>query len=116
MQATQFAVQFPASYLADLDDTIESEGQLITALITAHCVDSHDFGSGVASIFIHKDKPLRTSPLSEPSWPLWAARIELALSGPSPNTRIAAASGRLDDHPTLTTRTCANCRCPSGPL
>jgi hypothetical protein len=53
----QLVLQFPANSIADYDNMIALEDELMEALGTSAEVDGHDCGSGEMNIFIHTDKP-----------------------------------------------------------
>lgn len=53
----QLALQFPANSIADYDEMIALEDELIEALGSSAKVDGHDCGSGEMNIFIHTDEP-----------------------------------------------------------
>jgi hypothetical protein len=56
----QLALQFPANSIADYDEMIALEDELIETLGTSAEVDGHDCGSGEMNIFIHTDEPEKT--------------------------------------------------------
>ena len=56
----QLVLQFPANSLADYDEMIALEDELIEALGESAKVDGHDCGSGEMNIFVHTDEPTRT--------------------------------------------------------
>jgi hypothetical protein len=53
----QLALQFPANGLADYDEMIALEDELIEKLGTTAKVDGHDCGSGEMNIFVHTNEP-----------------------------------------------------------
>ena len=53
----QLALQFPANSIADYDEMIALEDELIEKLGSSAKVDGHDCGSGEMNIFIHTDEP-----------------------------------------------------------
>lgn len=53
----QLALQFPARSIADYDEMISLEDDLIEKLGSSAKVDGHDCGSGEMNIFIHTDEP-----------------------------------------------------------
>ncbi len=53
----QLALQFPANAIADYDEMIALEDELIEKLGSSAKVDGHDCGSGEMNIFIHTDEP-----------------------------------------------------------
>ena len=53
----QLALQFPANSIADYDEMIALEDELIEALGTSAKVDGHDCGSGEMNIFVHTGAP-----------------------------------------------------------
>src|SRR6266436_312490 len=55
----QLVLQFPANSLADFDEMIALEEELIKALGKSAKVDGHDAGSGEMNIFVHTDEPER---------------------------------------------------------
>ena len=55
----QLVLQFPANSLADYDELITLEDELIKALGKSAKVDGHDRGSGEMNIFVHTDEPKR---------------------------------------------------------
>jgi len=56
----QLVLQFPANSLADYDEMIALEDELIEVLGESAKVDGHDCGSGEMNIFVHTDEPKRT--------------------------------------------------------
>ncbi len=53
----QLALQFPANSIADYDEMIALEDELIEKLGSLADVDGHDCGSGEMNIFVHTDEP-----------------------------------------------------------
>jgi len=53
----QLALQFPANSIADYDEMIALEDELIEALGSSAKVDGHDCGAGEMNIFIYADEP-----------------------------------------------------------
>jgi hypothetical protein len=53
----QLALQFPANSIADYDEMIALEDELIEKLGSSAEVDGHDCGSSEMNIFIHTDEP-----------------------------------------------------------
>jgi len=53
----QLALQFPANSIADYDEMIALENELIEKLGSSAKVDGHDCGSSEMNIFIHTDEP-----------------------------------------------------------
>ena len=53
----QLVLQFPANSIADYDEMIALEDELIEELGSSAEVDGHDCGSGEMNIFIHTDEP-----------------------------------------------------------
>ena len=56
----QLVLQLSGSSLADYDEMVAFEDELIGALGKSAKVDGHDCGSGEMNIFIHTDEPKRT--------------------------------------------------------
>jgi hypothetical protein len=56
----QLALQFPAHSIADYDELLTLEGELIEKLGKSADVDGHDCGSVEMNIFIHTDEPEKT--------------------------------------------------------
>lgn len=56
----QLALQFPANSIADYDEMVALEGELIEQLGSTAEVDGHDCGSGEMNIFIHTHDPKNT--------------------------------------------------------
>jgi len=56
----QLALQFPANSIADYDEMIALEDELIGRLGSSAKVDGHDCGSGEMNIFIHTNEPSKT--------------------------------------------------------
>ena len=53
----QLALQFPENSIANYDEMIALEDELIEKLGTAAKIDGHDSGSGEMNVFIHTDEP-----------------------------------------------------------
>jgi hypothetical protein len=62
----QLALQFPANAIADYDEMIALEDDLIEKLGTSAKVDGHDCGSGEMNIFIHTDEPKKIFEMIRP--------------------------------------------------
>lgn len=56
----QLVLQFRANSIADYDEMITLEDELIERLGSSAKVDGHDCGSGEMNIFIHTDEPNKT--------------------------------------------------------
>jgi hypothetical protein len=56
----EVVLQFPADSIADYDEMIALEDELIEKLGSSAEVDGHDCGSGEMNIFVHTDEPKRT--------------------------------------------------------
>jgi hypothetical protein len=55
----QLALQFPESLIADYDEMIALEDELLEKLGSSAKVDGHDCGSVEMNIFIHTDEPMK---------------------------------------------------------
>jgi len=53
----QLVLQFPANLIANYDEMIALENELIKKLGSSAKVDGHDCGLGEMNIFIHADEP-----------------------------------------------------------
>jgi hypothetical protein len=62
----QLALQFPASSIADYDEMIALEDELIETLGASAKVDGHDCGSGEMNIFVHTDEPEKVFEIIRP--------------------------------------------------
>ena len=62
----QLALQFPASSIADYDEMIALEDELIETLGKSAKVDGHDCGSNEMNIFIHTDEPKQSFEIIRP--------------------------------------------------
>ena len=62
----QLVLQFPASSIADYDEMIALEDDLIEKLGSSAKVDGHDCGSGEMDIFIYTDEPKKIFEMIRP--------------------------------------------------
>jgi hypothetical protein len=62
----QLALQFPANSIADYDEMIALEDELIEALGSSAKVDGHDCGSGEMNTCIHADEPKKVFEMIKP--------------------------------------------------
>ncbi|MGD0252280.1 MAG: ABC transporter [Verrucomicrobiota bacterium] len=62
----QLALQFPEKSIADYDEMIALENELLEKLGTSAKVDGHDCGSGEMNIFIHTDEPNKAFEMIRP--------------------------------------------------
>jgi hypothetical protein len=62
----QLALQFPANSIADYDEMVALEDELIAKFGSSAKVDGHDCGSGEMNIFIHTDEPKKIFEMIRP--------------------------------------------------
>ncbi len=62
----QLALQFHANSIADYDEMIALEDELIEKLGSLADVDGHDCGSGEMNIFVHTDEPRKVFAMIRP--------------------------------------------------
>jgi hypothetical protein len=62
----QLVLQFPANSIADYDEMIALEDELIENLGSSAEVDGHDCGSGEMDIFIYADEPKKIFEMIRP--------------------------------------------------
>ena len=55
----QLVLQFSTKLIADYDEMVAVENELIEKLNEFAKVDGHDFGSGEMNVFIHTDEPAK---------------------------------------------------------